>query len=213
MQKDEFYVYWNNYILIEKEFLNTVQYVALDSINYKSYSNAYQKLILEIGSELDNVFKLICSISGYKYNNIGGYYKLINLLYSQIINQEVNLFEGEIKKLTPFKNWSSSSYPKWWTIYNKIKHERHEKCKISSFGSEKYYKYANLSNCINLLAGLYICEMYANKIITNSYSPIQPISRIFFLDSNGWSEEEFSFGMTGILNGSSLTITSINKSY
>lgn len=97
MQKDEFYVYWNNYILIEKEFLNTVQYVALDSINYKSYSNAYQKLILEIGSELDNVFKLICSISGYKYNNIGGYYKLINLSYSQIINQKVNLFEGEIK--------------------------------------------------------------------------------------------------------------------
>ena len=35
----------------------------------------------------------------------------------------------------------------------------------------------------------------------------------FFLNSNGWSEDEFTFGMTGILNGSSLTITSINENY
>lgn len=79
-------------------------------------------------------------------------------------------------------------------------------------GQKKNYKYANLSNCINLLAGLYICEMYMYKIITIEPIP-QPISRIFYLDSNGWSKNQFSFGMTGTLNGSTLTITTIEKSY
>lgn len=56
MSEEEFVnLYWKQYIMIEKEFRQTTKYVALDSINFKTYSDAYIKLLLQIGSEVDIV--------------------------------------------------------------------------------------------------------------------------------------------------------------
>lgn len=35
-------LYWNQYISIEKEFAETVNYVALAEDNYRTYSDAYK---------------------------------------------------------------------------------------------------------------------------------------------------------------------------
>lgn len=50
-------IYWNQYISLEKEFDATLHYLALDINNEYSYSQAYSKLMQEIGSEvgIDNM--------------------------------------------------------------------------------------------------------------------------------------------------------------
>lgn len=49
--------YWSQYRLLEKEYLNTLQFITLDEDNDNAFSQAYIKLILELGSEIDVVFK------------------------------------------------------------------------------------------------------------------------------------------------------------
>ena len=40
MTENEFInLYWKQYIMLEKEFRNTVNYVALDYINFETYSD------------------------------------------------------------------------------------------------------------------------------------------------------------------------------
>ena len=53
MNEDEFLgLYWKNYILLEKEFSETLEYITLDVDNYNVYSSRYIKLLLQIGSEI-----------------------------------------------------------------------------------------------------------------------------------------------------------------
>ena len=54
-------MYWSQYILLEKEFVSTLHFLTLDSSNESAFSQAYSKLILELGSEIDVVFKQYCN--------------------------------------------------------------------------------------------------------------------------------------------------------
>ena len=71
-------LYWNQYISIEKEFAETVNYVALAEDNYRTYSDAYIKIMLQLGSEVDIALKLYCQIldkqfSGEKFYRFSDY--------------------------------------------------------------------------------------------------------------------------------------------
>ncbi len=59
-EKDFLEFCWRQYLLLEKEFNSTTTYVAIDDINRLTYSNAYLKLMLQIGSEIDVVAKEVC---------------------------------------------------------------------------------------------------------------------------------------------------------
>ncbi len=63
MDVEEFwdYILRNYYILLEKEFAETLEYITLDADNYNVYSARYIKLLLQIGSEIDINAKLLCS--------------------------------------------------------------------------------------------------------------------------------------------------------
>lgn len=50
--------YWRYYLLLEKRFIETTDYVEVCEDNYRSFSNAYALLIQAIGAELDSVFKV-----------------------------------------------------------------------------------------------------------------------------------------------------------
>ena len=45
-------LYWNYYNLLEQDFINTLQYVALDYDNFDCFSNEYIKLLELICSEV-----------------------------------------------------------------------------------------------------------------------------------------------------------------
>ena len=53
--------YWSQYILLEKEFMATLHYLSLCEENEEAFSQAYVKLLLELGSEIDVVFKQYCA--------------------------------------------------------------------------------------------------------------------------------------------------------
>lgn len=75
MNTDDFYVYWKQYISIEKEFNNSLEYVTLDKDNFQIFSDRYVKLLLEIGSEIDIVCKEYCKEVDNTFlgNNIDNY--------------------------------------------------------------------------------------------------------------------------------------------
>ena len=82
---------------MEKEFLETSSYVELDTANYKTYSKTYLKLLLEIGSEVDNVMREMCGIIGRA--DISNYSRILLQKYPDIINQSVTVTDSNIRSI------------------------------------------------------------------------------------------------------------------
>ena len=190
MKSEEFILlFWKYYISLEKEFTSCLEYVELDSINYSVYSTKFSKILLEVGSEIDVVLKKYCKYlsQNFKYRTIDKYHNCINEMRPKFYNESINIQNKDIV-LKPWLEWKfKDSNPKWWTIYNEIKHERTTKIEIDNIKMESY-KFGTLGNVLNALAGLYQILIYfyydisvaENKKIN---SPI-PGSRLFELSGN-----------------------------
>lgn len=191
MKEKEFSnLYWKQYLMLEKELKSTIKYVALDTNNFNCYSDVYAKLLLQIGSEVDVVFKQLCSEIDptSSPNNIIDYCKVVLNRYSAF--ESVSVSCGDII-LKPWDNWCIKS-PNWWKIYNGIKHNRN--CIETYDGCTKEnYKFANQETVLNALAGLYQEEQYLFSLIRNDESPDTPLpgSRLFHLIDNGWEKKSF----------------------
>ena len=61
-------VYWKNFMLIEEEFIQTEKFFAFDVMNYSTFSSKYLKLLLEIGSEIDILAKVLCQVAWNRGN-------------------------------------------------------------------------------------------------------------------------------------------------
>lgn len=181
-------LYWKQYIMLEKEFTKTVKYVALDTINFETYSDAYMKLIIQIGSEVDIVSKALCKEinNASKARSIEQYQNDIVSCFPDFYNV---LVKSEMIDLVPWDSWKIPSSPVWWKEYNAVKHNRNDK----EDGVKENYKYATLENTINALAGLYQIELYLFSVIPHKFSVETPLpgSRLFTLDKCGWETKHF----------------------
>ena len=190
-------LFWSQYISLEKELSATLHYLALDVNNEESYSQAYSKLMLEIGSEIDVVFKEYCRKidPGFKssYKTIGRYKESISNHNSAFISQEVRIFNHD-RVLQPWIEWNYMDAPCWWTAYNKVKHSRTSVVEIDGKQQEGF-KFANQKYTFLALAGLYqimvsfyymIAKDQNEKIVT----PL-PGSRIFKLFGGIWDSVSF----------------------
>lgn len=205
-------IYWINYILLEKEFKNTLKYVSLTKDNFATYSNEYLKLILEIGSELDVVLKSFCKYkdNSFKDETMDKYKDFINKNCQSIISESVVL-RNTLEMLKP---WDEISI--YWKAYNKIKHDRNG---INTIGNEtkESYKFANLKNTLYLLAALY--EILLNyymllaKSENNSLLIPLPGSRLFILSGENWNEVNFVYDHAFALVGNKLCMKSSNFDY
>lgn len=194
---------WRFYLMLEKRFLDTTQYVELHHENFSTFSLEYVNLLQSIGSELDVFMKVVCDFEQTDRKTIADYCPVILQKYSGIKNQKVviNALDDSIK---PFEEWRREC-PKqslvWWDAYDSVKHGR-----IKNFDS------ANLENVLNALAALYLLEMYYLKDIVKEDEMDIPDreSELFALDNwetrfiskNGLmlkvtGEDEFSFGVNG----------------
>lgn len=199
MNSDEFLdTYWSYYISIEKEFMNTFQYISLDEDNNNSFSQSYAKLIMEICSEIDVLFKEYCRFLdenfNKRYSKIVRYKKCIKAKKPEFVNQEVQLIKDD-RIIVPRKEWDYSvDSPCWWTVYNKVKHHRTSIVKINNISKEAY-RFANQEYTLLSLAGLYQLSMYyyyaisvrENKRVT---VPL-PNSRTFRLVGGIWKDVTF----------------------
>ena len=200
MDKEKFLqLYWRNYISIEKEFTRTLDYVTLDSENYGTFSNAYIKLILQIGSEIDIDAKLLCKIYNEhaKVENIKHYRRVIINSEKDFCNTEVNILKKcNITSFKPWGSWNKSENlenPYWWRVYNNVKHERMGSDKIEDIEKE-YYKFANLKNTLFALGGLYQLLIYIYFEWFGAKSEIKvpiPGSHLFELSGNKWNDIKF----------------------
>lgn len=51
--------YWRMFLVLEKELVEALDYVELNTNNYATTSIVFSKLLLSIGAEIDNVFREI----------------------------------------------------------------------------------------------------------------------------------------------------------
>lgn len=151
--------YWRYYLLLEKKFIDTLNYVELAEENFSTYSVEYAHQLLTIGSELDTFFKIYCGFNLNDRKNIMDYTRYIMSDYPQIPNQVVEIYDTELT-LTPYEEWSqwsiqSGNLLSWWDAYNLIKHNRQENITKASMG-----------NVVTALAALHLIEMKYLQIIT-----------------------------------------------
>ncbi len=154
MNRDEFLkVYWKQYRLLERDLIQTDEYVSIDKDNYNTFSNQYTKLLLMICSEMDSIAEVLCRIHGDKIP-FGIKNKLDMLIeeYPNLKKYRVNAkYPYDIKNITPMVKFADS-VSDWWQAYNDIKHRRME---ANEAGRYNYTK-ANLKNVLHAMAALYI---------------------------------------------------------
>ena len=177
MTRDEFIAtYWRYYLVLEKGFMETLDFLEFHPENTKAFSNRYAMLLQAIGAELDGFFKVFCSLPSDAISNIGTYSDLALTAWPEIVNQKIEVLEKKTF-LQPFKDWDKSrakqSLP-WWEAFDNIKHSRADNMKD-----------ANQENTITSLAALFLLEMKHLVIICDGKEPDLPDepSKLFELDN------------------------------
>ena len=187
--------YWSHYVLLEKDFLETQRYLEIDEFNAKAYSNEYLKQYQSICSEIDVFCKEFCKIldSTSTAENIHHYCKYIIDSYNDFADKKIYVRAWQ-KDIQPWLNWNykintnkngvskvSSTPPKWWTIYNKVKHQR--TTAMSSYGNIPFYKHANQENIVNALGALFILETTCFSLLSQQAGKMLnvplPFSQVF----------------------------------
>lgn len=170
--------YWDYFLDLEDQFIETKRFVEFDKANDKTYSIEYLKLYQAVCSEIDVVGKeiAIANNSGFKISKrttIKNWGYEIQKKFPGL--KDVIVSFNDERYIQPFKNWEyeqSKSVNKngktqnnlkikgdkeaivWWRNYNDIKHRR-----IGLIEGTKNFQLANQSNLIQAFAALFILEM------------------------------------------------------
>ena len=198
--------YWKYYLRLENELLKTEEYLTIHNENKKAFSLVYLQLYLNIGSEVDVIAKKISKDinSGFNGEKIQDYCKEITEYAQDLIKEEIYVYYRDYDSIIPWEHWSykevvdkngkkrliSKDTPKWWSYYNKIKHDRTGS--ISKDSPQKYFQLANQENVVNALAGLYLLEMFYYTELLKKYKEenSMPINKFDYL----WITESRLFG-------------------
>ena len=178
--------YWRYYLLLEKKFTDTLNYVELAKENFSTYSVEYAHQLLAVGSELDTFFKIYCGFNLNERKNIVDYTRFIIRDYPQITTQSVGIYNTEIT-LTPYEEWShwnsrSGNLLSWWDAYNLVKHNRQEKITKAS-----------MENVVTALAALNLIEMKYLQVITKETGePDEPENSSNLFSLTDWT---FNLGL------------------
>jgi len=151
----EFYEkYWKYYLSLEKEFFDLSYYVSIDiKTNGKTYSLAYLKLLLAIGSEFDVVCKKNCKLLDENIDEkscgINDYKKVFKEQLGQLYKYDVIVKEIDRIIVEPLKNMDKSYPLAFWDSYTQVKHHRTDSDNI---------KKANQNTILYALSALYMVE-------------------------------------------------------
>lgn len=206
--------YWRYYLLLEKDFLKTERYLAIDELNFSAFSDEYIKQYQTICSEIDVIAKSFCKELDVHFtgNTIDAYCKTIVDIHTDFARRVIDTKNRGII-VTPWKDWSYTienrtngtnkivaTNPDWWKKYNKIKHTR---TTVNRESGLPYYKLANQKNVLYSLAALFQLEMYYHKLLQKNHYPNdidipEPASSLFEIQDwdSSWSIQ------TGIYFGS-----------
>lgn len=162
---------WFMYSKLERDFLDTTSYVALETVHGSVWSEKFGELLTRTGDLVDSFFRLMINsksldgekpvqslrarISAEKKKNPDWFPKIsdfratfdpVFLLSGVEVEADYGLtYYG---KLIPFKDFDKQN-PSWWEPYNKVKHEIFQEME----------KKATLENSINALASLFVLNI------------------------------------------------------
>jgi hypothetical protein len=143
-------IHWNYFLALEEDLDRLARFIDLSGRNDESYSIEIARLFLGSSSEVDVVLKQLV----YKLDPASNA-STINTYRRTIARSLPVFFEFEATiprfglSFRPWSSWSDSAAPSWWRDHNLVKHHRHE-----------HFEKANLKNCLNAVAGLYISVLY-----------------------------------------------------
>lgn len=165
---------WNYYLALERALSSTFNYVECCIDNYKTYSIEFEKIYLSICAEFDSVFKDYAAMKSMakRPNNIEVAFNLLNSSNSLGFTKlSVQVLADQGHQLQPLNDWSNGRYKKleWWGNYNEVKHDR-----------ASFFINANLKNCLNSLAALFLIELASLK--EAGVERLFPISSIFSVE-------------------------------
>jgi hypothetical protein len=143
---------WHYFLSIERDFIETIDFVDLHTDNKNTYSNAYAKLLLLIGSEADVVAKMLCKQANpaSAAGNIDQYRSELCAKFPGIHTTEIEIAKYNMK-IQPWLSWGPvvAKSPDWWRAYNGVKHER-----------DKHFHDANQEYTLHGLCGLMVLLLY-----------------------------------------------------
>ncbi|MCD7810328.1 MAG: hypothetical protein LUG91_00520 [Ruminococcus sp.] len=167
--------YWNYYLELEHQLLETKRYVEFCISNKRTYSVEYLKLYQAVCSEIDVVGKEIAQwvnaeFKSDEHTNIQKWGYEIQQRFGNIKDMQV-LFNGD-QSLQPFKGWEYEQYKDkknrerlrpankstnnvipWWKKYQKVKHQR-----IGLISQSTNFEHANQENLISAFSALFLLE-------------------------------------------------------
>lgn len=195
--KDFIKTYWNYYRELENELFACKKYVEFSFDNRNVYSIEFLKLYLSVCSEIDVVGKRLAQLANSSFkpddktNNIlkwwyevEKHYKLDNSILEDVQCSFIDTIT--VKPWNNFQvisklNKKGASYlaldqgkkiPEWWSLYNKVKHNR---TLAIPKGHKTYYTKATLWNLIYSFAALYILE----KVLMDSQGTAVDIQSLY----------------------------------
>lgn len=159
------------------------------------------KLLLEIGSEVDVIFKQYCGLidPGFNGDKMDNYRLCISSVDPSFFTQEVSVNDNMLI-IKPWNNINpingDITSPHWWKAYNSCKHDR-TGTQIINGKSDRCYKLANLEYTMTALAGLYQLQLFSYRIlaINEGKKVLIPLagSRFFKLIGQSWSNVQFFY--------------------
>lgn len=176
--------YWEYYLDLEEQLLETRRFVAFDEKNKKSFSVEYLKLYQAVCSEIDVVGKEIAVAANPKFKidnntNIKKWGFEVQQKFPWLKESFVT-FNG-VLTLHPFENWEyeisiskkgsrnlkikdDKKAIQWWKNYNDVKHRR-----IGLIEGTDNFHLANQRNLIEAFSALFLLETtYIKEIDQNA---------------------------------------------
>ena len=118
--------HWRYFQLLEKDLAECFRYVHPCPEHFGVYSEHFARIILMSSSEIQNCIRGYAHSTGYSPvpGSIGQHQAFISSKHPNLNQSRVVLPEYSLE-FEPWKDWSDSNAPDWWTYgYNKIKHDR-----------------------------------------------------------------------------------------
>jgi len=162
---------WFMYSRLEREFIDTTSYVALETVHDNVWSERFGDILVRTGDLVDSFFRLMIdsksldneqSVTNLRakiererqadpkwFPKISDFRTTFEPIF-KLSNVEVEADYGltYYGKLQPFKSFDNQN-PPWWDPYNKVKHEIFQEIE----------KKATLENAINALAALFVLNI------------------------------------------------------
>jgi len=152
--------HWNYFLAVEAELVACTRYVDFSPSNFLCYSNEFAKLIVLAGAEVDSIFQELCAHlqPSEKAEKITQYHPILLAQYPLLTQCEVAIARYHLT-LQPWKNWSNTQRPNWWSqSYNKLKHERHA-----------HFSSASLEAALNATAAQFLALQLYHHAVHNEH--------------------------------------------